>query len=178
MSQKRLGQVDLDTGEIIEEGFVAYVAPKRQNWFGTRWFAMSQDMLGEIAQLGLSGNDYSVLMMMLSKLDYENLLVVNQAELAKQLNMARQHFSRSLKKLIDAGIILKGPRIGVSRSYRLNPTYGWKGSASNHKKAVKTHLKLIEGNKKDKTEETDQSYRERLEKELGQQRLEIEESEI
>lgn len=177
MAQKRLGQVDLDTGEIIEEGFVAYVAPKRKNWFGTGWFAMSQEMLKVIATSGLSGNDYSVLMIMLSNLDYENLLVVNQAKLASEIGINRQHFSRSLRKLISKGIILQGPKIGVSRSFRLNPTFGWKGSASNHKKAVKTHLKLIEGKKKDSKEETDQEYRDKLETELGQQRLEIEETE-
>lgn len=86
-------------------------------------------------------------MLILSKLDYENLLVLNQSELADSLNMTRHNFSRSMKKLTEEGIILKGPRIGVSRSFRLNPTYGWKGTASNHKKAVKSHLEVIRGGK-------------------------------
>lgn len=109
---------------------------------------MAQDMMEVVALSGLTGNDYNVLMMMLSRLDYENLLVVNQSELAKKLGIERSHFSRSLKRLIDEGIILKGPKIGVSRSFRLNPTYGWKGSASNHKKAVKQHFEVIRGGKK------------------------------
>lgn len=148
MSQKRMMQVDAETGELIEEGFIAYVAPKRQNAFGG-WIAMAQNMMEVVALTGLTGNDYNVLMLMLSRLDYENLLVVNQSELAEKLNMKRSHFSRSLKRLIDEGIILKGPRIGVSRSFRLNPTYGWKGSASNHKKAVKQHFEVIRGGKKE-----------------------------
>ena len=28
--------------------------------------------------------------------------------------------------------MLEGPKIGISRSYRLNPEFGWKGSARNH----------------------------------------------
>ena len=31
MTQKRFMQVDAETGELVEEGFVAYVAPKRKN---------------------------------------------------------------------------------------------------------------------------------------------------
>ena len=146
MSKKRLGQVDLDTGEVIEDGFIAYIAPKRQNAFG-RWVAMAQEMMDITAKSNLGGSEYKVLMLLLSRLDYENLLVINQSELAEYVGMTRNNFSRSMKKLIDQGIILKGPRIGVSRSFRLNPTYGWKGTASNHKKAVKSHLEVIKGGK-------------------------------
>ena len=147
MSRKRLGQVDLDTGEVIEDGFIAYVAPKRQNAFGN-WIAMAQDMFMNLAKSGLNSTDNKVLYALLSKLDFENLLVINQSELAKELGLQRQNFSRSVQRLIKEGIILQGPKIGVSRSFRLNPTVGWKGSASNHKKAVKQHLEVIRGGKK------------------------------
>lgn len=146
MSRKRLGQVDLDTGEVIEEGFIAYVAPKRQNAFGN-WIAMAQDMFMNLAKSGLNSTDNKVLYALLSKLDFENLLVINQSELAKELGLQRQNFSRSVQRLIKEGIILQGPKIGVSRSFRLNPTVGWKGTASNHKKAVKSHLEVIKGGK-------------------------------
>ena len=46
--------------------------------------------------------------------------------------MHRQHVQRSIKRLIALGVILEGPKIGISRSYRLNPEFGWKGSARNH----------------------------------------------
>jgi len=149
MSQKRLGQVDLNTGEVLEEGFIAYIAPKRQNAFGG-WVAMSQEMLVNVAKIatdGLNQTDFRVYFTLLSQLDYENLLVVNQSELAEKIGMNRHNFSKGIKTLVDKGILLKGPRIGVSRSFRLNPTYGWKGTASNHKKAVKSHLEVIKGGK-------------------------------
>ena len=38
---------------------------------------------------------------------------------------------------------LEGPKIGVSRSYRLNPNYGWKGSGKNHKQALKEYQSVI-----------------------------------
>ena len=54
---------------------------------------------------------------LLGRIDFENLMVVNQAELAKELGMHRQHVQRSIKRLIALGVILEGPKIGISRSY-------------------------------------------------------------
>ena len=139
---KRLQQIDSETGEIID-GFVAYVVPKRKNGFGQGWLAMAQNGAEILAQSNLSGNDFKVLMKLLSVLDYENLIQVSQADVARELNMHRQHVQRSIKRLIDLGIVLEGVKIGISRSYRLNPNFGWKGSAKGHREALHEHLKII-----------------------------------
>lgn len=139
---KRLQQIDSETGEIID-GFVAYVVPKRKNGFGQGWLAMAQNGAEILAQSNLSGNDFKVLMKLLSVLDYENLIQVSQAEIARELNMHRQHVQRSIKRLLDLGIVLEGVKIGISRSYRLNPNFGWKGSAKGHREALIDHLKLV-----------------------------------
>ena len=139
---KRLQQIDSETGEIID-GFVAYVVPKRKNGFGQGWLAMAQNGAEILAQSNLSGNDFKVLMKLLSVLDYENLIQVSQAEIARELNMYRQHVQRSIKRLLDLGIVLEGVKIGISRSYRLNPNFGWKGSAKGHREALTDHLKLV-----------------------------------
>jgi biotin operon repressor len=139
---KRLQQIDSETGEIID-GFVAYVVPKRKNGFGQGWLAMAQNGAEILAQSNLSGNDFKVLMKLLSVLDYENLIQVSQAEIARELNMHRQHVQRSIKRLLDLGIVLEGVKIGISRSYRLNPNFGWKGSAKGHREALTDYLKLV-----------------------------------
>ena len=72
---------------------------------------------------------------MLARLDYENLIQVNQAEVSEQVGMNRHNVNRSIKKLIELGVILEGVKIGISRSYRLNPNFGWKGSAKGHREA-------------------------------------------
>ena len=68
-----------------------------------------------------------------ARLDYENLIQVNQAEVSEQVGMNRHNVNRSIKKLIELGVILEGVKIGISRSYRLNPNFGWKGSAKGHR---------------------------------------------
>ena len=73
---------------------------------------------------------------MLARLDYENLIQVNQAEVSEQVGMNRHNVNRSIKKLIELGVILEGVKIGISRSYRLNLNFGWKGSAKGHREGV------------------------------------------
>ena len=97
----------------VVEGFVAYVVPKRKNGFQKGWMAMAQD------------------------------IQVNQAEVSEQVGMNRHNVNRSIKKLIELGVILEGVKIGISRSYRLNPNFGWKGSAKGHREALHEHLKVI-----------------------------------
>ena len=122
--------------------FVAYVAPRRRNGFGTGWMAMAQDAFDLLANANLEGKDFRVLMKLLARLDFQNLLVLNQADLARELDMHRQHVQRSVKRLIAMGVLLEGPRIGINRSYRLNPNFGWKGTAKNHVIALDQERKL------------------------------------
>lgn len=149
MTRKRLKQVDEDTGEVLD-GFVAYIAPKRVNGFGQEWLAMSQAAALMFAQSDLGASDMKVFFALLAKLDFENLLVINQAEIARMIGMNRHHMNRSIKKLLELEVLFEGPRIGVSRSYRLNPRMGWKGSAVNHRAALdkrmeSSGLSVIEG---------------------------------
>ena len=61
----------------------------------------------------------------------------------QRIDMHRQHVQRSIKRLLELGIVLEGVRIGISRSYRLNPNFGWKGSAKGHREALAEHLKIV-----------------------------------
>lgn len=146
MGQKRMQQIDLESGEIID-GFVAYVAPKRANGFRDGWVAMAQQPMIELARSGLGSEALRVFLALVGRLDFENLLVVSQAEIAAELAMKKPSVNRAIEQLARVGVLLKGPRVGVHRSYRLNPRFGWKGSASSHQKALKERMKAsrIEG---------------------------------
>lgn len=102
---------------------------------------MAQDATMVLAQnKKLGADDFRVFLGLVAHIDFENLLVLNQAELARELDMHRQHVQRSIKRLMATGAILEGPRIGVSRSYRFNPNFGWKGSAKNHVTALEQRM--------------------------------------
>jgi hypothetical protein len=175
-STRRLFQVDSETGEVMQDGYVAYIAPKRKNGFTEGWMAMGQ---GEVAvsiasSQNLKGDDFRVFLTLLAHLEHENFILTPQAEMAKQIGMRPTHFSRSISRLIEEGVIEKGPKIGRMNSYKLNPEYGWKGSARGHVEALSEHRKarmsaagitgVVEGGK------SDSEARKSLE-EQGQQRL-------
>lgn len=141
---RRVTQIDLETGEEVGQ-FVAVIRPKQKSTF-QRHFTMNQAALIAIANQ-LNHEQMRVLMALLAELDYENYIQIQQAEIIKALNMKQPNVSRAIKSLIDFEIIFEGPKIGRSRSYRLNPNFGWKGTVSNHKKALRNGLSVINGGK-------------------------------
>ena len=142
MSQRRINQVDESTGEVLG-GFVAVVRPRQKSAF-ERHFTMNQSALLILANT-LNGEQLRVLLALLAELDYENFIQVAQADIAEKLNINKVNVSRSVKALIDVGVIFEGPKVGRSKTYRLNEQFGWKGSVPNHKKALKNGLSVING---------------------------------
>lgn len=105
---------------------------------------MNQAALITIANK-LNHNQMHVLMALLADLDDENYIQVAQIDIADALRMQKTNVSRVVKNFIEFGIILEGPKIGRSKTYRLNPQFGWKGTVSNHKKALSNGLSVIQG---------------------------------
>lgn len=136
---------------------------------------MALEPLEMLAASDLRGDDLRVLLALLGRLDFENLIQIEQTAIAEKLGMQKQHFSRSIKRLIAQGCLLQGPKIGRSRTYRLNPAYGWRGSGKEHQKALraaekaaKAGLTIHKGGKR--AEGTDADLRAELERD-GQTRL-------
>lgn len=142
--------VDPDTGEVATGHiYIAKERPQRSQ-FGTQWHSMSEKAHSEFAkrrhELGIDG--FGVMHALLGILDYENMIHVSQAEIARELNMHPSHVSRAIKRLVEFGAIEKGPIISGRQSYRLSPLVGWKGKNENHRRALAenkqtTHLRLI-----------------------------------
>jgi basic membrane lipoprotein Med (substrate-binding protein (PBP1-ABC) superfamily) len=141
MPQIRLGQVDLATGELLEGATLAVFYPKRKNGFVEGWVAMAQNAMQQLAKANLGSEAMRVLLMLLGRLDFENQLVVSQAELGRTLEMKASSVSRAVARLVQEGALLAGPRVGINRTYTLNPQYGWKGSAKGHQDALAARMK-------------------------------------
>ena len=63
---------------------------------------------------------------MLARLDYENLIQVNQAEVSEQVGMNRHNVNRSIKKLIELGVILGASKSALAALTGLTLTSGGK----------------------------------------------------
>ena len=131
MTQKRFVQVDAETGELDRRGVRRIRRAKTSKRVRQEVVCNGTRCSGS-AEAGEELEDFRVLMALLEQLDYENLITTNQAEIARELDMQRQNVQRSIKRLMALGVLLEGPKIGISRSYRLNPEFGWRGSGKNH----------------------------------------------
>lgn len=132
-------QIDLETGELVD-GFVAVLQPKRKNAFYSGWFAVSQQALMHLAKLNLGQQSTRVLFALLSKLDFENYMLITQQDIANELEMKKTHVSSAIKNLVENNILTKGPKVQRSYTYRLNPHFGWKGSAKKHHDALRERM--------------------------------------
>lgn len=142
MKHQQIVQVDALTGEILEGATLALHYPKRTNGFQNGgWMAVAHNPSLEIAKAKLGEEALRVLFYAIAKLDYENLLVINQQDAAKTMNMQRQNFARALQKLVDIEVIEKGPKVSGRNTYRMNPSFGWKGSARSHREALSSRMK-------------------------------------
>ncbi len=133
--------MDLDTGEIFDgapkngKGTFIFV-PRRPKLTG--WFMAFQDSFEELAKdRELWGQPMAILCYLFSKLDFENDIAIQQADIAKALEIDKHQTSKAMKKLVDKGVIIKGPKIGRASAYKLNINYGWKGKVVNFKKEQK-----------------------------------------
>ena len=155
MKRRRIASVDQDTGEVLD-GVVVYCGVK-QNPYSTGWVMNSQEALELLAtDKDLTGENYRVLLLLLSRLDFENWIQITQSEIVEKLDMKKQNVSRAILLLEEKGILLRGPKIGRSYAFRLNPYYGWKGKVRNlndyrtqendqkRSETLRNHLKAVE----------------------------------
>ena len=138
MSKQRmdLATVDLNTGDV-KDGVFVYCPKKQHSLFSREGFVMMSQLRSDmLANSDLGLVDFRVLMKLIAILDMDNLIAINQTELANEMGLKRPNFSRSIKKLLSEEIIIEGAKLGQHKSYRLNAHYGWKGSTENHADAL------------------------------------------
>ena len=126
--RQRFVMVDKATGEELP-GLPVYRQSKTKvrGWFMS-WEAGMERLAKEP---GMTGEAFRVFHMMAANLDWENYIKITQKDIAQELGMKKQSVYRAVKILVDKGIIIKGPKSGMSNTYRLNEFYGWKGKLKN-----------------------------------------------
>lgn len=126
---KLKGYVDKYTGE--EFGFPVIVGRKR-NPYEKGWVMNSQEALEIVAKdKDIKGETYRVLFFICARLDFENWVQISVTEIAKELGMHQPDVSKAMKVLETKEIILRGPKVGRSYAFMLNPDFGWKGKVKN-----------------------------------------------
>ncbi|MBX9840084.1 MAG: helix-turn-helix domain-containing protein [Silvanigrellaceae bacterium] len=131
---------DLESEEITYA-----VVPVKRNYFDEDYFCMFQKSLDIISEdRDMTYDDLRVLLKLFRYLDMKNYISVSQKDICEQLKMHKPNVSRAINKLIEKGIILKGPKVIRANTYILNANYAYKGHLKNLKEERKRHLELVE----------------------------------
>ena len=153
--QRKVVSVDADTGERLE-GVTVLVSGKKSAFtrlYARRWFVVSQDPMAMLAaDKEMTLEPHRVLLYLMSRLDFDNYIYVTQADIAEFLGIKKPNVSRAIKLLERKEIILRGPKLGNSHGWRLNPDYGYKGDPEGkvgRPDGKKIVFKVIDGGRKD-----------------------------
>lgn len=140
---KNIALFNTQTGEVLEGGIPVYIGAKikwRENWF----MGIQEAFITLAKDKEINGGTRRVLDYLFGKLGFENYIFVTQQEISNELGIAKTHISNSIKILLAKGIILPGPKIARTNTYRLNSEYGWRGSIKNlSKDRQNIHLKVV-----------------------------------
>ncbi len=118
--------MEASTGELIPA--VVWI---RRRWKGEGFFMGFQEAFTHIAKKRLGAEAQTVFLYLLGQLDFDSYLNVPQTKIAKELRMQQPHVSRAITTLVEHHVLLPGPKIGRSSTYRLNPYVGAKGRLKN-----------------------------------------------
>lgn len=135
--------VDCATGEILD-GQLVLVPRKAKSTFSKQGFVIMAMIPAKALSLDTTFNATArVLFACLAELDYSNYVRIEQAKLAKEMGIQPQNFSRAITKLVEQGVLLRGPK----RTLMLNSDIAYRGDAKNQA-AIRQHqsgFKLIQG---------------------------------
>ena len=124
-----------NTGQILREILPPVVFLRRPKIFNElygkgAWWVMA-DALARLMAFDkeLSRQEPTrVFWYLVMRLDFENYIRVPQMEIAQALEMKKSSVSRAISLLESKSVLLRGPKIGQSYSWRLNPNCGFKGN--------------------------------------------------
>lgn len=114
-----------------EDGKIKGCFPLKKKNLGNGWVAVYQKVITQVAKEKLTGEQCSVFLYLLGKVDFENYLTVSQNEISEELGIHRVNVNKAIKKLKDLNLIIEGPRAGLHKTYRLNPYVAHKGTNRN-----------------------------------------------
>jgi hypothetical protein len=143
--QKRVVQLsstehaDTETGEVFPS-ILVQVRRKEPGAFA-EFVQVGQGGMRRISKLGLTGEQHDVLWAILGRVGFENVVIVNQAEIARDLGIRAPQVSRSIRRLVESRLLTPGPKVGANQSYSINPTFFWRGQGRKHQQAAREYEK-------------------------------------
>lgn len=124
--------LDKDSGMFYSNTNITMIAGKRRPKIKEDFMFAFLNEFALLAEKKLTGVEYSVLLLLLSKIDYECEVDISQQELASQLKCQQQVISRAILKLEKEDLIQRPMnKKGRQCIYLLNPRLCIRGDEKN-----------------------------------------------
>lgn len=122
-----------------------YFEPPKKKKYPLNWLLLWQTesdvgvslMEQACSEKPLSQVEYRVRDYLLGTIGIGNMVYVNQAEVARRLNVRSASVCNAIKELIKRQIIIPGPKSGRNNTYMISPAFCFSGSLDNGIKARK-----------------------------------------
>lgn len=108
-----------------------------------------QDGFEFLAKSKLNGEALKVLLMLMGRMDYENIIRISQKEIGDVLGMQKQNVGRAMKALRESGFLANAD----FRAVKLNSDIGWKGTVQSLREHQRDETTKMFGRTKRTTEE-------------------------
>lgn len=133
--RKQLREVGIYVPET--EAYIPAITLVRHKWTGGSFFMGFQEGFLEIAKMKMGAEAMNVFLFLLSQIEYDNLLIISQIEIARELGMKKQNVSRAIKTLIKNEVLeIRDPHRRRRQRFRLSDKFVWKGKLNKTLKAA------------------------------------------
>lgn len=136
--EQRVIPIDALTGRPVEGSFTIQQTIRARAALHKEGFVMlsQSEQIDALIQAKPGAEAHAVYLVLLTMVDYENWIHVDQGVIARRSAISQPHVSRAIAKLTELGVLIKGPKVGRFGTLRLNPSYGWKGKPHAYSSAV------------------------------------------
>lgn len=83
---------------------------------------LTSDAVQALVSHPLSKSESMVLWLLVANMPASGM-VLSLASLANELKITRTNVSQTMKRLCEIGFLVRGPKIGVSHHYKINPVF-------------------------------------------------------
>ena len=125
-----------------------YLVPPKKRSYPVRWLLLWQDpsaigvsIKEQAMNSSMTLTDYRVRDYLLADLGIGNMCYVNQAELARLLKVRKATVCESLKRLVELGILIRGPKTGRNVPFMVSPAFCFSGGLGAGVQARKAEIR-------------------------------------
>lgn len=120
----------------INENTFLVIPPKKLPPF-QNWSSVNNMNLRDIAQLNLNASTLNTFLYLLSELDFDNVILFNQARCAREMKMTPATVCKAIKSLEKNNLIQRlENKEGNLIRFRINPIYIFKGKSNSFQDCI------------------------------------------